>query len=275
MDWSLVLTSQDIPTTIERIGEKQWVLLVSWDDHTRALQSIRQYRLENRGWHWRHEVLGNDLTLHWGGVLWCLALAVVYKLSSEDFPGLYSVWVLKSKAVMAGEWWRVFSAVMLHADLSHLFANIATGCILFGLAMGRFGAGWGLLASFLAGAAGNLLGLLVHDKPYEGLGASGMVMGALGMITVSGVVTLRAHTLAFRHWFRRILAGILLFVFLGLNPASDVAAHLGGFVAGIAFGTLFAFLPDRFLQNRIFGFIAWLLFAALAGLALALPLISK
>lgn len=263
MDWSLVLASQDIPTRIERASDREWWLVVAPGDHRRALDSIRQYRLENRGWRWRKEVLGYDLTLHWGGMLWCVALAVIFDLSTSRFPALHSAWVLKSAAFSTGEWWRIFTAQFLHADLVHLLSNVTTGCLLFGLALGRYGPGCGLLAAWLAGATGNMLGLGIHLKPYDGLGASGMVMGALGLISVPGFVFGKTNPLKLRLWLKGLLGGLLLFVLLGLNPSSDVAAHVGGFVAGVGLGALLNFLPDVLRRTRTFQRGCWLLLAAL------------
>ncbi len=258
MDWSLVLASQDIPTTIERIADRRWILLVASQDRERALQSIRQFRLENRGWHWRQQLPGSEVTIHWGGLFWALALAVIYRLSVVDVPELRPLWILKSEAVRSGEWWRIFSAMLLHADLPHLLANITTGCLLVGLALARYGAGCGLLASYLAGAAGNILGLIIYTHPYQGLGASGMVMGALGLIIVPAFSTWRFHRPAFALLIRGVLAGLLLFIFLGLNRASDVAAHLGGFAAGAVLGLFLSAVPSRVLANSIVTLGSWL-----------------
>jgi membrane associated rhomboid family serine protease len=268
MDWSLVLASQDIPTRIERASEGEWWLIVSPGDYQRALDSIRQYRLENRGWRWRKEVLGYDLTLHWGGMLWCVALALIYELSTERFPALHPAWVMKSSAFSAGEWWRIFTAQFLHGDLVHLLSNITTGCLLFGLALGRYGPGCGLLAAWLAGAAGNIAGLLIHLKPYEGLGASGMVMGALGLISFPGFVFGKTNRFNARHCLKGLFAGLLLFVLLGLNPSSDVAAHVGGFVAGVGLGASLNLVPDDRRRARTFQRGCWILLGALLTAAM-------
>jgi len=49
--------------------------------------------------------------------------------------------------------------------------------------MARFGPGQALLAALLAGAVGNAAGLALRTEHYIGLGASGMVMGGLGLLT--------------------------------------------------------------------------------------------
>jgi hypothetical protein len=57
MDWSLVLVSQGIETTIDQAENgADWGLLVSEQDYGNALRAIRQYRLENRSWPWQQAV---------------------------------------------------------------------------------------------------------------------------------------------------------------------------------------------------------------------------
>ena len=51
-----------------------------------------------------------------------------------------------------------------------------------GFAMGRYGTGTGVLAAFLAGAGGNVAAWLASLEQHRNLGASGMVMGSLGLL---------------------------------------------------------------------------------------------
>lgn len=272
MDWSLVLASQDIPTTIDRTEDNRWQLLVDLADRERALQAIRQYRLENRRWAWRQTLPGSDLVFHWGGPVCCLLLAIAYWLSAVELPGIIAAARFDSAAVARGEWWRPFTAVLLHADLAHLLTNTATGVVLFGLAMARYGAGCGLLAAYLSGAAGNFAGLLLYPRPYHGLGASGMVMGALGLMAVPAISAWRPGSGALKQLLRGTVAAVMLFVVLGTNPSSDVIAHAGGFAAGLLFGLVFNLLPTQTLQKKGVVSASWFvlgfLFTLTGGLAL-------
>ena len=264
MDWSLVLASQDIHPVIagpdERNGAQGleegssrpgWSLLVEPSQYEQALATIRQYRLENRGWAWRKELPGTAVDIHTGAVFWCFLLIAVHWLFTIVAPSWNARGEMSSGAVSAGEWYRLFTAVLLHSDLAHLMANATFGAIFLGLAMARFGWGVTLLATFLAGAAGNLLGYFVYDGPYLGRGASGMMMGALGLLCVQSFGLWRKSPKAARYILSGVLAGFLLFVLFGLDPGSDVLAHLGGFAAGVLFGAGLAVLPEEKLQRNI------------------------
>ena len=75
MDWSLVLVSQDIETSIERLEESGgWALAVTPQDYERALDAIRQYRAENRGWPWQREWLLPEIVFDAGSLVWALLI---------------------------------------------------------------------------------------------------------------------------------------------------------------------------------------------------------
>jgi len=182
MDWSLVLVSQGIETRIERPEQDAgWRLVVDLPDHQRALAAIRQYRLENRRRPWVRELPWSGLIFDWRSLLWSLVLISVFVVDQARSGYWRAAGVMDNQSVSSGEWWRLFTAVTLHQDLPHLTLNVATGIALLGLAMGSFGPGVGLLAAYLAGVGGNVAGFFLYARPHAGLGASGMVMGALGV----------------------------------------------------------------------------------------------
>ena len=130
-------------------------------------------------------------------------------------------------------------------------ANVTFGILVLGLSMARFGPGPALLCAYLAGALGNLMGLIFYAHPYTGVGASGMMMGALGILCTHSIGLWRKHSKAARFIFSGVFAGLLLFVLFGLDPSSDVLAHLGGFLSGLIFGALLSFAPERLLRNNL------------------------
>ena len=268
MDWSLVLASQGIEAIIERSPERErWLLLVHPDELQRAQDSIRQYRVENRGWSWRQELPGADLELHWGAIVFCVVLALAHALTTYQAPQLLDLGLMDNVKYHAGQWWRLFTPIFLHDDLAHLAGNITFGVIVLGLSMGRFGAGLGLLTSFLAGAAGNLTGYLLRNDHYFGLGSSGMMMGALGMIAIHSVSLWRANPKAARYILSGVFAGLIVFIlFGGVSLKSDVLAHLGGFIAGIIFGGVLASLPPKIMRHPWIDRLALIVFVTFSAL---------
>jgi membrane associated rhomboid family serine protease len=270
MDWSLVLASQEIPTTILQNDPEGWALAVEAQDYDRAREAIRQFRLENRHWGWDQPIPWSDATFHWGALGWCFLLIVVHYLTWAELPSLRQAAQFDSLAVAHGQWWRTFTAILLHADLGHLLANSAIGFVLLGLALARYGAGVGLLASFLAGALGNVAGLLLHTRPYHGLGASGMVMGALGLVCIPPYRHWYSQRRAFKQVIQAIVAGVFLFLLLGVDPSSDVIAHLGGFLGGAFLSLVLHLAPTRILRRKAFVAGAWLALIGLISVSVGL-----
>ncbi len=260
MDWSLVLASQDIPSTIIK-SESGWALEVEPSDHQAALRAIQQFRVENRGWNWRQPAAWSATMFHWGALGWCILLILVYRVTSLDYPEFKTAAQFATREVARGEWWRAFTATLLHADLGHLLANTTSGVLLFGLAMARYGSGLGLFSAYLSGAIGNWIACTLYPGDYTGLGASGMVMGALALIFVPTLHRGQWNRQRRQSALRSALGGVFLFVLLGVNPASDVLTHAAGFFAGAVIGVLLNMIPDRYRDST------WVKATALLGLA--------
>jgi len=272
MDWSLVLVSQEIETTIEQSEDGGWRLVVSPHDYRRAIGAIQQYRQENRHWLWRQQTRWPGFLFDWFGGVWCLALVLFYWFGETRAVDLRANGAMDNVAALSGQWWRIFTGITLHADLAHLATNVTTGFLLLGLAMGRYGTGVGLLAALLAGAGGNVAGLLLYQVGHRSLGASGMILGCLGLLAGQSLALWRQHPIATKHVIGSVLGGIMLFVLFGLTPGTDVVAHAGGFVTGLLLGGILAFVPAGVLQDAKVNLTGGLLVALLVILTWSLAL---
>jgi rhomboid protease GluP len=260
MDWSLVLLSQGIENTIERSLEThQWQLTVPQLEYQRAIQAIKQFHLENKRTAWVREIPWSGLLFDWRATVWALIVIAIYFVNEARGGALENAGLMSNGLVAKGEWWRLFTAVTLHGDVSHLAINVTTGLLLVALAMGAYGPGLGLLGAYVAGVGGNLAGLIFYGSNHQSLGASGVVLGALGLITVESI-SLRGRGLG-DFVIRGFCGGFLLLVLLGFSPdpRTDVLAHVGGFVCGAVLGAPMAFWRERLNVDTP----ALLLFAAL------------
>lgn len=243
MDWALVLASQGIGASIEHEPDGAgWGLTVAKGDHEAAVRSIRLYRLENRYWHWRQPLVVQGVLWDWKVLFWVAWTGLVFFMAQTSRPDLMVMWRMDNAAVRAGDWWRLLTAIWLHTDIAHLALNLTLGTVLIGLAMGRYGAFTGLGCSFLAGAGGNVAGLLIYPASHLGVGASGMVLGGLGLLAAQSLRVNWRNPVARSRALKGVIAGVLLFVMFGLSPEAnvDVIAHLGGFVSGFLLGAIIA-----------------------------------
>jgi membrane associated rhomboid family serine protease len=238
MDWSLVLASQAIETSIQQT-ENGWCLFVAPQDSEQAQAAIRLYQAENHAQPWRQEIFHSGLLFDWASVGWVVAISSIYWLSAHS-TGLRNAGIMDAQLVLRGEWWRLFTAMWLHGDLGHLAMNLAIGLPLVGLAMGSCGSGTGFLAALLAGALGNVASLIFLPTKSLSLGASGLVMGALGLLSAQWLALRRRTPMARRLAVGGLGGGVMLFALLGLSPGTNVVAHAGGYAGGLLLGAIIA-----------------------------------
>jgi rhomboid protease GluP len=270
MDWSLVLASQAIPHAIASPDESgRWTLEISSADVSRASAAIRQYEAENRARPWQQHYFEGRIVFDWVALVWAAALIGIHALA-EQHPALASAGTMHGADVSRGEWWRLVTATQLHADWGHLASNLSIGFVLLGLVMGRWGTGAGMLAALLAGIGGNVGNWLLQPEKLS-LGASGVVMGCIGLLALQ---PRRPRQPPARLW-AGLLGGVsgaaMLFMLLGLDPRSDVLGHAGGFVSGVLLAAIFRNAPGL-CRARLANAIAAIALGALVMLSWKLAL---
>ncbi|MBI1682432.1 rhomboid family intramembrane serine protease [Caulobacter hibisci] len=176
--------------------------------------------------------------------------------------------VSRRLVVEGGEWWRIFTAPLLHANLAHIVGNavvMAFAAITLERVAGR---AW-LAAAFVVSAIGGSIGsLLLNDPRTVTVGASGAIMGLLAMIlAISLHPSMHEHAKRLR-WITLRLFVPSVIPFGALTGSNiDYNGHLGGAVAGGAIGFLLLATWDEEADHPSAG--RWLWFIGGAGLALA------
>lgn len=182
-----------------------------------------------------------------------IAITVVFfvlQLLSEavfgnDLPALYGAKI--NQAILAGQYWRLITPVLLHGSFLHIAFNMyALFIIGSGLEL-YYGRVRYLLLYLVAGFAGNVFSFLFSPNPS--LGASTAVFG---LVAAQGVFVFQNRFL-FRNP-RAMLTNILMIVavnlFLGLSPGIDNWGHLGGLFGGLAVAW---FGGPRYEVNNLYG----------------------
>jgi rhomboid protease GluP len=196
-----------------------------------------------------------------------IALAVLFYLVT-NFGGLgdeiLGALAQVNALVAAGEWWRIFTPVLLHAGLTHILFNMWALWVL-GPQVER-GVGTGpFVALYLACAGVGGAFAFYLGGPFDvGVGASGAIFGLFG-VWLSWAFHKRNSA-----WGRAILSqlGFLLLINAALPLfVSTISwqAHLGGLLAGFLIAEIW---------RRIQGPNAQALRAAVAGSVAILAAIS-
>lgn len=144
-----------------------------------------------------------------------------------------------SRLVAAGEWWRIFTTVLLHAGLTHILFNM-WALYALGPQIERAVGPWPYLALYLAAAGvGGAFAQVAVSGPFQAVGASGAVFGLFGVWVD---LALRQRNTSYGRSLLNQL-GFLLLINAALPfflPQILWQAHLGGFVTGLVVGEVWA-----------------------------------
>lgn len=163
-----------------------------------------------------------------------------------------------------GEWWRLFTPVLLHAGIAHILFNMWALWIL-GPQIERGVGTWPFVGAYLASAGVGGAFMFVLGSPQEvAVGASGAIFGLFG-IWLNWAVR-RRNTMYGQALLRQI--GFLLLLNAALPfiiPGIAWEAHLGGLVAGFLISELWSRARNETARVAIA--------AAIAGLAVVSVLV--
>ncbi len=166
--------------------------------------------------------------------LFLFLLTTAVSLLEIPLPGLSEALALSPQRLASAPW-MLISPIFVHVNIGHLAQNMLA-LLIFGTFLEKVIKPKKLLAVYFAsGIAGNIAAFFFYPDSLS-LGASGAIMGLVGCLTV-----LRPKASI---WFGAELPVIFfsaLWVFtdlIGLFVPSNVgnAAHLGGFIMGVALG---------------------------------------
>lgn len=262
--WSLVLRAANIPSTIE-FERRSWVIKVSPLHEKRALQEIAAFMEENSDWppyRPKKRVPLPVLTKYQPPTILMMGALVVFYLITGPWTG-GSAWFIEG-AVAGGQildnrqWYRLVTALTLHADVVHLVGNIIIGGVMVHFLCRLLGNGLGWFLILASGTLGNLMNIILHGSSHNSVGFSTAVFGTIGIL--AGYQAASKRSAALKEILLPLAAGAGLLAFLGAGgPRTDLGAHFFGLLAGAVLGGLLVFLPSQrilinksFLQNSLF-----------------------
>jgi rhomboid protease GluP len=186
-----------------------------------------------------------------GCVLYVLALVLIgYAVAGGVWRlDAFDIGSIDSARVQAGEWWRAWTALTLHVDAAHLFANLGAGAWFGYLAGRQLGPGNAWLLTVIGAGVANLIESLLGPGNHHSVGASTAVFTALGLMAA---YTWRIRYELPQRWALRwgpLVAGALLLGWLGTGgldgtdkpeviaaSTTDIVAHATGFFVGAVLG---------------------------------------
>ena len=237
---AFVLHAVGIPSETAR-HENIFVLLVSEYRAAEAREQLERYEAESPAptappAHMRPHA--------WVAPLLLVAAVIVAGHSADTLAfgaDWYDIGALHSRVMQSGEWWRLLTALTLHADVAHLLGNVVFGVFFTFVAAQLVGSGVAWCGIVFTAALGNLVDSQLMPVAQTSIGASTAVFAALGLI--SGYAWRHRHDarLKWAHRSAPLVAGIVLLGLIGAGGEhTDVLAHLAGFACGTVCGITLA-----------------------------------
>lgn len=152
-----------------------------------------------------------------------------------------------TRIVEEGQWFRIFTPIVLHAGLVHYIINMLAMWFIGAAIEQNHGILNTLILFFIPGIGGNILGAIFLPQ-YVSVGASGGIFGLIGACLADiflnwKVLFIKGEDEDERQVWRRnavaiawLVADIVINVLLGLTPFIDNFTHLGGLVYGLCCG---------------------------------------
>ncbi len=254
-DWALALAAERIGARLTREASG-YTLWVAERDVDRAEGLVQAFEAENSPLAPSPSPPGRP-TVRGGspfqGALAVVTLMVMFFAATGPRDG-GSPWFAQGSAdaarIIAGEPWRVVTALTLHADWAHVLSNAATGLFLL-TALGRnVGAGVAFALSVSAGAGGNVLNAALRSAPHISVGASTAVFGMVGILSGLSIVRRRERNEDVRRVALPVVGALGILAMIGTaGDRVDVWAHLFGLLVGLPIGIVTAWRFHNPLSN--------------------------
>ena len=150
---------------------------------------------------------------------------------------LFDLGAMQPIAVAGGQFWRLFTAMFLHAGLLHVALNAYFFWLFGRVVESVFGRTWMLLIFLVSGFLASVASYAFGPVTTLAVGASGAISGVFGAFIAYNYR--RRHLAANAANLRMALTVIVLNAVIAVAYRSiDWRAHVGGVIAGFALGYL-------------------------------------
>ncbi len=237
---SLVLSAVRIKHKFETDHKS---ILVAEHDMEKAQREMAHYVSENMYWPPKKKTVPKQseasitsptfLTMSW--------FVIFFLITGPWTDGntWFMIGAIDSSAIFKlGEWWRLCTALTLHADDMHLVGNMVIGGFMVHLLCNHVGYGIAWVLLFLSGISGNFLNIWLRSSVHHSVGFSTAVFSAIGIFC--GIQFYTNRVFGLKQLLLPLGAGAALLALLGSQgEKTDIGAHFFGFLCGMLVGFLF------------------------------------
>ncbi len=171
----------------------------------------------------------------------CVVVFLAQLGTNVDSGVVTSGGILDTSAVLQqGQWYRLLTAMFLHANLLHIAGNMLSLYFIGPYVERIFGLAKFLLIYFVSGVIGNVVFLYAVGPGNGALGASGAIAGIFGALLIFFIINRQRMGPVGNSILGQLLFWLMINVGLNVYAASGLAwqAHLGGILAGALLGAI-------------------------------------
>lgn len=168
-----------------------------------------------------------------------LAVGESFTQRFEVIGQAYTPLIPGVQGIAQGQYYRLLTAMFLHAGFTHLLFNMLSLWWIGGPLEAALGRARYLALYAVSGLAGSALTYLLAAPNAPSLGASGAIFGLFG---ATGVLMRRLN-----YDMRPLFALLVINLIITFTPGFNIAwqAHVGGLVAGVVTGYAMVHAPRR------------------------------
>ena len=167
-------------------------------------------------------------------------LVYIYGLSGEwsEHGRLFAAGAGDSTAILSShQYYRLITALTLHADAVHLMGNCFLGGFLLHFLLLSTGNGIGLFTVLISSTMANFINVFLRGPGHLFVGFSTAVFVVIGMLCVIGFAGKSKQSII--PLLMPVMAGLSLLALLGSSgERTDLGAHLFGLLCGLISGNI-------------------------------------
>lgn len=167
---------------------------------------------------------------------------LIFIISTTVATDLYEKGALVTAMVIEkGQFYRLFTAMFLHADTQHLMNNMLMLALAGAIVENYTGHLFFIFMYLMSGLAGNMISMayeIRNSLDWFSLGASGAIMGLVGFVVIWIVINRKNFITNRNVLLRLILLGAFVVQACFFQKGANTAAHLGGFLSGLVLGII-------------------------------------
>lgn len=258
--YSLVLSAAGITHRIQHIDSAHLEIYVSSELKDIAAMELAAYERENTNWPPKNQIDTYMPSFRAMSPIIAGSLLFIYGQTGDWKQG--SLWFVhgagNSEAILnQSQYYRLVTALTLHADLVHVLSNCILGGFLVHFLLSITGNGIGIFMLLATGAAANYINVLAHGPGHNFVGFSTSIFSVIGMLCTINFRGKKKKTVL--HFLMPVMAGLALLAFLGSSgERTDLGGHFFGLATGLLAGNIvrwrvFETIRNSFLWQFLLG----------------------